>query len=368
MASLAGFAHGNWRGGNSTDATVHPFWLPASSTGAHGRRWRTIDAADAVRCCVTSHRRRPLWLHIAGDSSMRFLYAAFVKLFNGTCESPPCAPGFPLHHLPTSDKCAYTRAGWSTDPRSSCFIRWRGRCWHAPCTLDARGPDLPYGNASGAPERQHEHRSWRLTFEWLTVRRVSSYNYTAPNGTIERRERIRVDQTSGSNDSALALFDWVRANPSTVPTAVIVGAGIHEAVHQMGVVPRTEYERRMRVGLANSAGRVRELLGREPWVVLVGNGACRNAGIRFWHKRPSDHPPAAFEAMVTHGNHLLERFARDSGGAANGFTYLDRAATMETIGKVLDSPCISHHPYGVLSESHVQMVLNALADESGQCA
>ena len=44
------------------------------------------------------------------------------------------------------------------------------------------------------------------------------------------------------------------------------------------------------------------------------------------------------------------------------FGYLDRAGTMESIPKVDDSPCISHHPYGLLSETHVQMVLNALAE------
>ena len=99
----------------------------------------------------------------------------------------------------------------------------------------------------------------------------------------------------------------------------------------MGAVARPEYEKRMRVGMQEAAGGARQALGREPWVILVGNGACRAAGIKFWHKRPTDHPPPSFEALVTHGNHLLKRYATTTaGGAANGFAYLDRAATMRS--------------------------------------
>ena len=88
-------------------------------------------------------------------------------------------------------------------------------------------------------------------------------------------------------------------------------------------------------------------------------GCCRDAGIKYWHKKPTDHSPAAFEAMVRRGNAMLKSFANE-----HGIGYLDRAGTMESIPKVDDSPCISHHPYGLLSETHVQMVLNALAERT----
>lgn len=40
--------------------------------------------------------------------------------------------------------------------------------------------------------------------------------------------------------------------------------------------------------------------------------------------------------------------------------FLDRAPSMETIERVGDSPCWQHHPYGMLAETHVQMIANTL--------
>ena len=36
----------------------------------------------------------------------------------------------------------------------------------------------------------------------------------------------------------------------------------------------------------------------------------------------------------------------------------DRSSSMQTIEKVSDSPCWQHHPYGILAEVHVQMLIN----------
>lgn len=299
---------------------------------------------------------------------MRFLFAAFVALLNGTCERPPCAPGFPLHVLPPSDPCSYTRVGWVSRPTSPCFKRWRGKCYQPPCTLDARARD----------------GSWRLSFEWLTVRRVVAYNAStvAADGSVrvDRRERIRADQVSGSrsaasnrsdeagNDgAALALVDWLRAEPARVPTAVLLGSGVHEAVHGLRAIDAPEYDRRMRVGLEDTAGALRPALGRSAWIILVGNGACRDAAIKYWHKKRHHHPPAAFEALVRRGNGMLRDHAADLGGAAARVAYLDRASSMETLWRVEDSPCVSHHPHGLLSDTHAQLVLNALASEEGRC-
>ena len=101
--------------------------------------------------------------------------------------------------------------------------------------------------------------------------------------------------------------------------------------------------------------------GREEGAhILVGNGACRQAAIRYWGKKPADHPSASFEGLVHRGNHLLQRYVHAVGGAAARFAYLDRASSMETLWRVEDSPCVSHHPYGLMSDTHVQIVLNAL--------
>ena len=35
---------------------------------------------------------------------------------------------------------------------------------------------------------------------------------------------------------------------------------------------------------------------------------------------------------------------------------------LRSLEKVSDSPCWQHHPYGILSEVHVQLILNAIAD------
>ena len=64
--------------------------------------------------------------------------------------------------------------------------------------------------------------------------------------------------------------------------------------------------------------------------------------------------------LVHRGNHLLQRYVHAVGGAAARFAYLDRASSMETLWRVEDSPCVSHHPYGLMSDTHVQIVLNAL--------
>ena len=36
------------------------------------------------------------------------------------------------------------------------------------------------------------------------------------------------------------------------------------------------------------------------------------------------------------------------------------AATMESVPRLTSSPCFHHHPYGLLSETHIQIVLNAI--------
>ena len=49
--------------------------------------------------------------------------------------------------------------------------------------------------------------------------------------------------------------------------------------------------------------------------------------------------------------------------AANGgapLAYLDRTASMASAPKDTQSPCFAYHPYGALSDLHVEVLLNAV--------
>ena len=69
-------------------------------------------------------------------------------------------------------------------------------------------------------------------------------------------------------------------------------------------------------------------------------GRNSSARCRGWMLR------TAADAMRTRGARVL---------------YLNRASTMQSIERVSDSPCYQHHPYGILAEVHVQMVLNLVS-------
>ena len=73
-------------------------------------QFRWLSASDSKRCFrrIQQRRRgRRQWIHIIGDSSMRFQYAAWLSLFNGTQR----ADGFPLHTLPGGDACSFANVG-----------------------------------------------------------------------------------------------------------------------------------------------------------------------------------------------------------------------------------------------------------------
>ena len=66
---------------------------------------------------------------------------------------------------------------------------------------------------------------------------------------------------------------------------------------------------------------------------------------------PSQLPPQA---------QLPQAASMQSGGWLSPPLFLERAPSMESVPRLLGSPCFHHHPYGLLSDTHVQIVLNAL--------
>ena len=434
-SKLASYAAGHWA--RDTAGALH--WETTTAL-------RRIDALTAVRCIrrgrhsaphnnkppeARGRRNEPLWIHVVGDSTMRFLYAAFLSLLNGT---EPRAEGFPRHWMPSADECSFIRHAWETNEKHKCFRRWRGTCYNAPCTLEASGllnpaaPAAAVSARSGAPLNGaalnlRHHRCWttdtvpcpqpwlypavgapasgaarwRLTFEWYQVRRAISQS-KLPHRSASCAG-AKKDGCSGRNRTSLALFDWLADEPRQSPTVVLLGDGVHEAVggyHATGYCNRTAYEERLGQSLNRTARRLIERLAmpapREQqaspqpppadaaaadaeatappphapaWVLLVGNGACRTHQIRYWGKGIHTHPPPEFEAHVTRGNEMLARFAAGAAAAAQPaprVAFLDRSTSMQTVPKENESACSQHHPYGQLSATHVQFVLNALVE------
>ena len=119
----------------------------------NGGEWHLQHASECGAFTTTRFpQHHGLWLHVAGDSTMRFFYAGLLSLFNGTAER---SPGYPLHWLPSNDSCAFAKVGWPSQSTNRCYQRWRGRCHQGAkngCWLDARGV--------------RAGMMWRLTFEW----------------------------------------------------------------------------------------------------------------------------------------------------------------------------------------------------------
>ena len=165
------------------------------------------------------------------------------------------------------------------------------------------------------------------------------------------------------------------------------------------------------------------VIGSGMRVVVMGNGGCRRQQREHWGEvSGGDWPPAQFEELVHEGNAKLREWCvaaqlaarRDAplaaaptleavlpeavlpeaappqgaspqaappqgappqlpraatlddaartalGGWLSPPLFLERAPSMESVPRLSGSPCFHHHPYGRLSDTHVQIVLNAL--------
>ena len=108
--------------------------VPQEHTGRH----IAPNDPGVASCFPRSHK--PLWLHVAGDSTMRFFYAGLLSYFNGTERR---APGFPLHWLPSNDSCAFAKTGWPTTRNGGCRRHQR-----LPFVRRVTGPKADFPGAS----------------------------------------------------------------------------------------------------------------------------------------------------------------------------------------------------------------------------
>ena len=301
--------------------------VPQEHTGRH----IAPNDPGVASCFPRSHK--PLWLHVAGDSTMRFFYAGLLSFFNGTAHR---APGFPLHWLPNDDACAFAKVGWPGDSKNECYKRWRGKCDElAPngCFLDARGT-----RADGL--------AWRVSFSWW-----HSEKYNAA--------RTKALEAPWRNESA-------------APLAVLVGLGVWEGMWttRTNTAPTKVYADAVGLSLAKVA-RMRDQLGGGSAVFVLGNGGCRRQQEQW---RPlvgaiADHPGASYEAQVVgKGNAMLESFALNHSGASGGgpVLFVNRSALIAGAAAVSgapamsESPCFHFHPYGALTDLSVCLALRAV--------
>lgn len=122
---------GRWTAGPSGTST----WVP--DAGPLGR----IVGSAVPRCLGKPH----VWIHLLGDSTVRYMYAAWLTLLNGTER----AQGYPRHELPDSDRCSFARAG---------------RAEFQPCVSQWRGIFADEA-ASGLLRQRAEGDGWSLSYE-----------------------------------------------------------------------------------------------------------------------------------------------------------------------------------------------------------
>lgn len=109
-----------------------PLWVPSS-----GAELLPVTAATLARC-----HPRGRWLHVAGDSTARFFYAALLALFN--VDVP-----YPHHRAAAAHKCSFERVGWPSG--GNCSDWWKG-----PCGGDRVPAGCKYDHTISG--------GWRLTF------------------------------------------------------------------------------------------------------------------------------------------------------------------------------------------------------------
>ena len=361
QSRLDALSKGQWsgRGGGPTS------WLPTDGTPLQ----RIGSAKQLASCVATPH----VWVHLIGDSSVRYMYAAWLTLFNGTER----APGYPRHTLPDADRCSFARAGRAEF--GPCIQRWRG--------IFATEDD------SRLSRQRADGDGWTVSYEsWHA-------NTSAPLGgsPISPEPFVGLEARFG--------FPGRAAGRHGPPQLVIFGTGVWEAYGGLHVVRRPrraasasasasasaapmaaggrrarrfEYQRDeaaqsayYHAQLAYCYGNATAALGRElpPRLIVLGNGAClRQQQLAWPHVSGGDWPPEQMEQLVSEGNARVEAWVRAAQRRAPKRAvlrplFLGRAASMESVPKLTSSPCFHHHPYGLLSDTHVQMVLNALCVE-----
>ena len=323
-------ACGAWSGNQSAEQLR---WTPCSSPCLDGPKgihvgsthWDGKLLKDELHIGVP-HARRLLaghWTITIGDSTARFFYAALLSAVNGTERKD----GFPLHTLAPDDACSMQRSGWVATARSpqqaQCKYRWRGNCEGY-----SKNRSL---SASGCVLDMNLHGS-RHTYIWST--------YLTDEDSINRTVAAVV---SASADSF----------PTRKAPIILHTGGWWDLKNFNNVLrPMSIQSRATRI--ANSiAGLLRRLVSsvthfvqHPPLIIELELSCCTLEEARL-----------TFPVRTN-----VQRQAE-----LEGFVVLPRVPSMVNTSWWANNPCDSTHPFGVMSDLHVQAVLIGLQhDQLGE--
>jgi hypothetical protein len=339
-------------------------------SGAGGGTLSGTSYGDKSTLPQTS-RKPPLWLHVVGASSMRFLYASLVSLFNKSTAPPPL--GHPVHTLPNEDPCSFLRVrGWPYG-RHPCVRRWRGRCYDTGGSRHSRvGCEF---NVNG--------EGWRISFEW--------YHFDARNLPEQRMPKVAKPSFTSRPGGPGALES---------PDAVLLGFDLWEA-------PRAHNASEVESGLLNGIVEpIASALPESSSIILVGGGISAAQEDAYWRgftggtssnatirdksrttrhlinttsvqwvvarqrRRDSGVDSGGVEAEGRTGHHHRDRArpstpgtttkAHSPGEGLPTVYWLPRAMSMETAPRLTSSPFFADHAYGLISDLHAALILRHL--------
>ena len=128
-----------------------------------------------------------------------------------------------------------------------------------------------------------------------------------------------------------------------------------------GARARHSYEARVNQTLALAAPLRDALALAGSALIVVSTPTClKHQGTYFRHVFPPHWPTSSFEELVHLGNRMSAHWARREQGSQKTTLSLDAAKVVEAAPGMLHSPCMEHHPHGVLSDTIVRIVANAL--------
>jgi len=327
-----------------------PRWVPSS-----GAELLPVTAATLARC-----HPRGRWLHVAGDSTARFFYAALLTLFD--VDVP-----YPHHRAAAAHKCSFEHVGWPSG--GACSDWWKGPC----------------GGGRVVPGCKYDHTTssgWRLTFSWWR-HTLPPASAVWPLGTSGGSGGGGGGGDGGGGGAGGAGGNG-SAHARAAPDLVFLSTGVHEIIWQQKNVSsylekvahnihalRTELYASAAAATASALTVVSALEQASPIqqqlqqrghrnshgnveLVLMLNGLCY--GAQNERQGQPFFPSRAQERMVAAGNRWLRAWAN---AEVPRVPVLDRSVSM-LVPPLDESPCFAHHPYGIMSELHVQIGLQAL--------
>ena len=283
-----------------------------------------LGAPNRLQAAQDTLRGR--WLITVGDSTARFFYAALLSAVNGTVGR---ASGFPLHTLPVDDPCSFERNGWVAIPQSphdrECLRRWRGGCaGYSKSDIVSRSGCVMDVELYGA----------RYTFIWSTY--VS--NAASVAETTDTLRRLVSTQNVATTQLAPILLH---------------GGGwwdLHNFNHVLPNMSRSERAMSMARGLRTLLGGLQAAVAHSQ---PPGGGRVAALGIELGL--------TACTGKEVNKSALARRSIAAVANEA-GFLVLERMPAMVTFTPRFwpNNPCHNSHPYGVMSDLHVQALLIGL--------